>query len=216
MEHIPVFSHFSWLFVSMYRWNRHLSQLWRHGLVSEMKLIHPCPSSWLSLETLRLSKWPILLFASSQFLRVFQDLSGSREVESQHLDSGWLDATPSGSNFKVCKYAMQIWVPWHCSGLALLATGAGAPACLTSRWVCCLSLSDPLQCGLFLISHMCRSCSASFQTFFWGNCSTCGCRSGMSVGGGEFRVLVNCRLEPPPQVALYVPFFSFLSVPKSL
>ena len=57
LEHIPVFSHFSWLCLFLCsRWNRHLSQSWRSGLVSEMNLIHPCPSSWLSLETLRLSK----------------------------------------------------------------------------------------------------------------------------------------------------------------
>lgn len=29
------------------------------------------------------------------------------------------------------------------------------------------------------------------------------------------RILVNCRLEPPPQAARYVPFPPFLSIPKS-
>ena len=79
----------------------------------------------------------------------------------------------------------------------------------------CLSPFYSLSCRYLFFHSVCRSCSGSFQTFFRGDCSTRGCRSGMAVGGGEFRILLSCHLEPPPQVALYVSFFSFLSIPKA-
>ena len=44
-----------------------------------------------------------------------------------------------------------------------------------------------------------RSSSASFQVFFNGSYSICSCRLGVSVGGGEFRVLLCGHLELPPE-----------------
>lgn len=63
-----------------------------------------------------------------------------------------------------------------------------------------LSLSLPclLWCGLILICPLGRSCSASFQVILRGNYSSCSYRSGVSVGGGEFRIFLHCQFEPPP------------------
>ena len=53
-----------------------------------------------------------------------------------------------------------------------------------------LGLSFPL-CGLsffFLICSICRSNLPLFLVSFRGNCSTCSCRFGVSVGGDQFRM----------------------------
>ena len=46
---------------------------------------------------------------------------------------------------------------------------------------------------------LCRNCSASFQTFFRENVSTSSWASGVSVGGGEFRIFLHHHVELPPQ-----------------
>ena len=60
---------------------------------------------------------------------------------------------------------------------------------------------------------MCGSCLASFGVSLIG-----GCRVGMSMGGGEFRILIHCPLEPDPlwlsrnyvQVGPWIPSMSNL------
>lgn len=47
----------------------------------------------------------------------------------------------------------------------------------------------------FLIYLMCRNCSPSFQVSFRGDFSICSCRSGVSVRGSQFRILLHCHLE---------------------
>ena len=60
-----------------------------------------------------------------------------------------------------------------------------------------LSLLPISWCGPFI--PCCRgNCSASFWFFLSRNYFICGCRSGMSVGGGEFRIFLCYHLGPPP------------------
>ena len=70
-----------------------------------------------------------------------------------------------------------------------------------------LVLDTPLTVGHRTVGRvfqvlclMWRSCSASFSEVFvfGGKCSTCGCRFGMSVGGGEFRIFLHCHPAPEP------------------
>ena len=51
----------------------------------------------------------------------------------------------------------------------------------------------------------------SFYSLFWravylicrGDCSICGCKFGVSVEGGEFRVLLYCRFVPEPSTNVF-------------
>lgn len=63
-----------------------------------------------------------------------------------------------------------------------------------TRWF--LSLSSPLQCGIFLIHCLCRSCSASFWISFRGNCFLCCCRFGVSViSGPSYVTILNLKIS---------------------
>ena len=66
----------------------------------------------------------------------------------------------------------------------------------------------------FPICLMWRSCPASFCISFRGNCSVWSCRFEVSMGGGEFRNLLRCRLRLELSVGLLVEFPFLSEIPN--
>ena len=74
--------------------------------------------------------------------------------------------------------------------------------CLDGSKVDGETVSQPLLPILMWIFFLFTCCVGVVQLvlrfFFRGNCSVCSCRFGVSIGGGEFRILLCCHLELEP------------------
>ena len=109
-----------------------------------------------------------------------------------------LGAHLSGEGSKGSDARYGAWIPCSSGGALYLWdtswVGASAPEVgfLVRPHLCLFYLSD-----VVLLSWW-RSHSASFQVFFTINWSMCSCRFGVSVGRGEFRILLHHHLEPNP------------------
>lgn len=92
-------------------------------------------------------------------------------------------------------------VVFHAPGQVSLSAGPSVISllnCWLLHWevwlpsLPCLLLSYPF----FVVPLLHTSCSVSPQFFFRRNCSVCRDRVSVSMGGGEFRVFLRCRLGP--------------------